>query len=250
MMTVNNFSELIDGISTIIDARPSETWWWRGHARKDWSLRPSVHRGDLGHRYEQNSLATFVRYSSARHANCPARNDLPSWAFLMQHYGVPTRLLDWSESPLIAVYFAVANQAHEAEAGVLSGLLPGPMNHHEAGLAGVIGINGEPARSLFLAMSDERIHEKHQEIIAIQANQMDPRMLAQLSHFTIHGRATPIEQIDVAGQVLFQIEIAPQAKAGIRERLRQFGVREMNLFPDLEHLANEIRELRWKAPES
>jgi len=41
------------------------------------------------------------------------------WIFLMQHYRAPTRLLDWSESPLVALYFALVDKLQEDSDGAL-----------------------------------------------------------------------------------------------------------------------------------
>lgn len=47
----------------------------------------------------------------------------------MQHYGVPTRLLDWSENPLVALYFAVENKDKETDAAIWM-LRPNKLNTH------------------------------------------------------------------------------------------------------------------------
>jgi hypothetical protein len=58
-------------------------------------------------------LYRFQQYAHNYLRHVPSLNDLSSWYALMQHHCVPTRLLDWTESPYVAMYFAVEDKATE-----------------------------------------------------------------------------------------------------------------------------------------
>jgi hypothetical protein len=89
---------------------------FRGQADASWPLRPSLLRGKMAGlnavealEIEQGAVKAF-RVHAHQHldaATLQAAPDVVSVWGLMQHYGAPTRLLDWTASPYVAAYFAV-----------------------------------------------------------------------------------------------------------------------------------------------
>jgi hypothetical protein len=90
---------------------------YRGQRLAAWKCQTSLQRAllDAGVKdkypeswddWEQSALSWFRAYGSGHLVELPDDDDLVSWLVLMQHHGAPTRLLDWTESPFVAVYFA------------------------------------------------------------------------------------------------------------------------------------------------
>ena len=101
--------------------------WWRGHADSSWDLTPGIFRKEYKDNkgQEHNMINYFMHRAAPRYARLPEKDDYSGWLFLMQHYGIPTRLLDWTESPLLALYFAVTDEKYSNSSGAVWGLLSG-----------------------------------------------------------------------------------------------------------------------------
>jgi hypothetical protein len=103
--TVGSLDQLAAVVQKVF-ATSKSRWWFRGQIDSTWKLVPKVWRSydALRERYLAN---LFYQRAKLRHASFPDDKDYAAWLALMQHYGLPTRLLDWSDSALIAAYFAV-----------------------------------------------------------------------------------------------------------------------------------------------
>mgnify|MGYP001554261791 CR=1 FL=1 len=79
---------------------------FRGAQSKKYKLRSALHR--MGQNYreiEKHMLRNFRRYA---HRDVVERDSVFNWMAVAQHHGLPTRMIDWTYSPLIAIHFATA----------------------------------------------------------------------------------------------------------------------------------------------
>lgn len=118
MKTVDVIS--VDALLRQINELPN-SFLYRGQANADWLLQSSLERiigakwsAEEAQRFEDYSLNQFKsKFHLYDRENIQPESKL-AWLSLMQHYGVPTRLLDFTESPYVALYFALESYSPQS----------------------------------------------------------------------------------------------------------------------------------------
>ena len=114
---INSVSEFIEKIVQQDKEAGTETFY-RGHADKNWELLPSIFRVPNGVEKEHLLFRDMVAHEPQSFSECKSTLD---YLVQMQHYGLPTRLLDMTTNPLVALYFACEQVDGDVSAGVLAG---------------------------------------------------------------------------------------------------------------------------------
>ncbi len=240
----------------------SQSLWYRGCGSAAYQLLPSLYRhqqlktpDELAH-LERELMTRFRQRSIPYHS----RSLTDDWdtLFFMQHYGIPTRLLDWTENPLIALHFALmgANKrsttsgklAFRSDAGVWM-LDPVAWNRHALRHVSFEGVVLSPDDE---AMKGYRPTPQfagmHNHPVALYGAHNSARIVAQQGVFTIFGRDTkPMEQVFKAdpfpARCLTKITVQRSLISPLRKSLLNHGVTESVVYPDLEGLAREIKRV-------
>ena len=111
-----------EGFLDFVSSAPYQNWAYRGHEQADWPLLSSLGRyfsdmnidTDEWNHCENRALRIFKRKASHFLQHIPERDDDFQWLAIMQHHGAPTRLLDFTWSPYVAVFFALERAQGEA----------------------------------------------------------------------------------------------------------------------------------------
>ena len=118
---ISSVSEFIQKIVQRDKEAGTETFY-RGHANKDWELLPSIFRTPNGVEKEHLLFRDMVAHEPQSFSECKSALD---YLVQMQHYGLPTRLLDMTTNPLVALYFACQPTPDDAVAGAVAGAQAG-----------------------------------------------------------------------------------------------------------------------------
>lgn len=238
-------------------------YWFRGHTLDVNELTPRIFRKkydtyfyELGKNVEECFISEFKQKAPVLADNLPDENQNIEWLFLMQHHGAPTRLLDWTENALIALYFAV-NQDTSCD-GELWAMDPHTLNAYSH-ITDIPPLDHPIVRYLAaepLYKEDEKnilskklgIHWDHNykypNPIAIKPQRTFRRLESQFSAFTIHPRpwtSNTISQTLENERELVRYIIPRKYKNKILNDLAAIGIKRVTLFQDLESLCESLK---------
>lgn len=239
-----NITDLTNGFVEITNGFDSTKPWWRGHADVSWNLIPSLYRREHS---ETNMNVRFRQMAKVRYEKCPEPEDSSGWLFLMQHYRLPTRLLDWSESPLVALFFALDDSSNAEKDAAIWGMAPTKLNLQQGGYESILGADHTELRKLSRqAFVRNAREETDSRTLAVQMSQLDLRHMVQQSVATIHGSSVSINELPEPESFLARVRIPAASKASFRQLLSLYGISRSNLFPDLDNLAQELASLEFE----
>ncbi|WP_245442940.1 FRG domain-containing protein [Methylobacterium terrae] len=192
------------------------TWLFRGVTSARYGLVPTIGRARGGTSFlpqEQEIFAQFRRESIPMLSSRPV--DMWEWLALAQHYGIPTRLLDWSESPYVSLFFAIWGNDDE-DAGIY--IAPRPLEARDLG--------ADPFAV--------------KEVAFFYPGYVTPRLVSQRGLFTIH----PDPEATYRPPGITQIIIDKATKMDFRRKLDTLGFHHASIFPDLDGLSRRLVALQ------
>jgi hypothetical protein len=223
-------------------------WWFRGQADKDRELVPGVYRESFpaGRDEEDKRLAIEQRIHDDFRALSSGLIDPPprdvDLYFLQQHYGLPTRLLDWTTSPLAGLYFAV-NGKPDADGSVtmMDVFRLAETQGVTDRFKGVVTSSNPMVREWLAPVLEWGRPEDFADFVApIRPEQFNTRVRLQRGCFTLHvpGRPALTEK---ENDSLRTFVVPRKHKRAVYRELKLSGIDEFAIFGDLENLAASLK---------
>lgn len=269
----DNFIQLLDGLAnpnlSKLDRSP---FFFRGEDSLEYELIPKLCRIMNGNMLLENKLRyeyDAIDYFRERAGHYLPANQLPEnpwdigeWLALMQHYGAATRLLDWTASIYVAIYFAVHNKPKETGSvwvinnRALRDSMPGydygldendevekrAYTDKEAFVKLGIKVDQPIIKVFEPTCRTERISAQHSVLSYCHRQDANHGQLIGKKLMTVYPLTDDLYK-DNFDKQLWRFEISPGLKTHLRRHLPKLGISAITLFPDLDGLGRAVTEI-------
>ncbi|WP_059018830.1 FRG domain-containing protein [Vibrio coralliirubri] len=248
-ITINSWSDF----DKLVTRKNYRKWLFRGQSNYTWSLQSSLSRcfhdseqikkvrevSKTISSYYEHELVMLDKFRCHAHLylkNLPSKDDTLSWLCLMQHYGAPTRLLDFTFSPYVALYFAL--EAGTGDAAVYL------VNHDALIEDDVDTFDGEPE------LAYKALFERNAGVeclFSFEPKFSNERLLAQ------QGLLVAPNNLELTHELILESYKCKESdfiKARIPGKLRYSGLRKLNqmninaanIYPGLEGFCRSLNK--------
>ena len=236
---ISTLSDFFGVFHSLLEA--NKLFWFRGHPDIAYPLAPSALR--YADREKRDSalslLADMKRFLEMKLARPPAPDDDLGWMQVAQHYGLPTRLLDWTQNAAVALFFACCKEP--TADGLVAILNPIELNQSTDPRSPRV-FNFERDAIIIKAYFrlDGRIQPRGRRTIAINPTWNTERIAMQQGVFTLHGSRNFNLDRHQASSLLY-VPVLREYKASLLNELERVGIGEMFIFPEPEHVCAHLR---------
>lgn len=219
---------------------------FRGQSDVSWKLLTTAGRVYFSPTVENRLYNKFV--TRGGHLFTSSNNNTWDNLFLMQHHGLPTRLLDWTDSFGVALYFALRDMTAGRDAAVWA-LDPYALNQKWYGSPAICKLEDDFEHGYAQYFATARVEDRKEfpcGVVAIFGSPHHSRMRSQRAFFTLH-RDVSVSLEASHPDVLDMIRITSEMFDDARKFLDHAAINEFSLFPDLEGLARQLRQEEFRA---
>ncbi len=266
---ISTFLHLLDKLGRF----DGKQLYFRGHSKASYLLEPKVYRNRGWIEGESTMLKELI-------LRCPDdfAGGVSTFQALvrMQHYGLPTRMLDLTANPLVALYFACEKHEKDDEDAqvIVFGFDDDQVKYFDSDTVNIIAnlarrradfvVPDIADKDAFNAHDDIKLllHDVRQdrphfdpkierahlgEVICVKPRLENPRIIRQEGAFLLYGCDVRKEQPArlPEGSVLARLVINRDAKNDIADQLKTLGVNRATMFPEIDQVATYIRDINF-----
>jgi hypothetical protein len=213
---------------------------YRGVTDQSFELIPSIGRNTKEGTHNDISSLEDDLMSEFKRLTVPLLKQPPKsdfeWLFLAQHYGLPTRLLDWTSNPLVALFFA--SEGDDNKDGVIHYLPHMVSDQYHLLDYKTADYNTEAQKA---PISVFALQPSQRKFIFVRPRYTDERYVNQKSVFSCpKDPFIPLEHTDKK-----ELIVKGEWKGEIRKRLYTMGMSTSFVYPGLAGITSDIKKLKF-----